>query len=317
MDDDLIERYLRRVEERYRRIAASITPAELHAHPEADLDDLFSPTGRGRGSALFLGYYGRDGILEALRRYGLLDQVARTVGCPPESLTLRLDLDDPFHHVLRLEAGPHLLVELRMHLQDHPSEARIPGATGFTCCEWLLLQHPGRRFTPERPRLPGQLHPGLGIGAEVQTLLALLTERLGRHGLLAYPAFYHTAAMYAHRFRFVDPAAEGRFRALRRDGASLPLDVVSWAVELGCVCDAAGVPLEWQAREEMMPVSEAARAYLESPEYAAIREAVERCSLYRFDLALLARRRPVAEREAEAIGRRAYEAARQAHSRGS
>lgn len=313
--DESVERYLRRVEERYRRIAAQLDTVELQT-PAAQAgalaeEDLLGPDG-GR-SQLFAGYYSEAGLRDALGRYGFLEKIARAAWCQESDLRLSFDLSDPYHHALHIHngepCGETLLVELRVHLREQPREAQIGGAGGFVCIEWLLLQNPTRPFSKERPRLPGQLHPGLGVGAEVQTLLTIMAGRLGRRGLLAYPAFCHTAVIYSMRFRFVSPAAEGRFQALLRDGAGLPLDVLSWAVELGCVRNAKGEPVGWMASEELLPLSPAAQAHFETPEYQATRDAWRERSRYVIDLSLLDERRAVAEGEAEAIGRRAYEAA--------
>ncbi len=340
---DDMDALLRAIERRYRQVAARLSPFELQqpdkvpAAPEEDLNALLDRAAPKSG--LFVGYYTRQGLQEALGRYGFFARIAATLCCSPEELHLSIDTGDPFHHVLRIHHHREaLLVELRLHLQEQPSEpSALPrgpgpdGAAGYVTSEWLLLQNPKATFPiygaplrsalPEngaplrstllsaRPRLPGQLHPGLGVGAEVQTLLILLCERLCRHGLLGYPAFYHTAVLYAARFRFVDPAAEGEFRALRRDAGGLALAVASWAVELGCVRDANGRIHEWVAREEILPISEAARAWLLDLAYVAACKEAEMQAHFTFDLELLERRWPAAERQAEAFGRRVYEAA--------
>jgi hypothetical protein len=327
LDDDA-EAHLGRIERRFRRIAAEMSEADLqHEHGEdIAAEDIFAP--EESASRLFVGYYSQAGLKDALQRYGILQQVAGAAACSPEDLDVSIDTRDPFHHLLRVHrralrggaAEPgDMLVELRLHLREHPAEGgpdfarMVPndGHAGYVACEWLVMQRPGAPFSPTRPRLPGQAHPGLGVGAEVQTLLTILAERLHRHGLLAYPAWYHAAAMYAARFRFLDPRAEGRFRALRRDGAraGLSLDALSWAIELGCVSTSEGETLEWVAHEELLPLSPEARAYLEAPAYRRACAEEEAAARFDFDLAALAQRRSAAEAQAEESGRRAQQAA--------
>lgn len=337
-----LEAYLERVERRYRQIARELSPLDLRRSEEGDdslgdLSDLqlgLDHRGESR-SALFVGYYTEDGLREALTRYGFLGTMAQRLGLgSAEELALTIDTSDPFHHLLRVSVADgvpftgeeRLAMELRIHQRERPRErpreradglAPPPGG-GYVVCEWLTLQHPGAAFHPERPRLPGQTYPGLGLGAEVQTLLMLMTERLGREGLLAYPAWCHTAAMYSLRFKAVDPVAEGRTLALLRDGEGLSLAELSWAVELGCVYmdrdrhgDAAerGEPWSWIAAELLLPVGAEARAYLDQPAYQAARERALAQHRFRIDRDALARRLPVSGPQADSLGRRVYQAA--------
>lgn len=349
-----LEAALSRVERRYRQIAREISPLDLHRSEdsEASLGDLTDlQLGLGHRdesrSALFVGYYTEEGLRDALSRYGFLGAMAQRLGLRgAEQLALRIDTRDPFHHLLRISvadevpiaAPERLLMELRVHLREHPMERAAsdldlaPPAPGYVVCEWLTLQHPGAAFRAERPRLPGQVYPGLGLGAEVQTLLMLMTERLSRQGLLAYPAYCHTAAMYSLRFHAVDPRAEGRIHALLRDADGLSLAELSWAVELGCVrllraanpteseeddppgalaateASATGEPWSWRAAELLLPVGAGARAYLNQPAYLAERARAFEAHRFHIDRRALAARLPEAEARADVLARRVYAA---------
>lgn len=291
----LLDRQLRQVEHRYRRIARDLDPLELRSAPDTELreQDLAADP-QDEGSELFVGYYTEAGLLEALRRYGFWAELAQRLGVPDSALTLRTDTRDRFHHSLRIyaEGFAEEVVELRLHLRERPLTLVLPPPPGggYVCCEWLSLQHPGAAFHGERPPLPGQRHPGLGLGGQAQTLLMLLTERVGRLGLLAYPAWAHAAFMYGLRFRAVDPQAEGWLRALRRDAAGLSLAEVSWAVELGCARDLSSRhpgPLLWTAPELLLPLSAETRAYLETPAYQDACAEAESRHRFAFDLAKL------------------------------
>src|SRR5438477_522796 len=70
------------------------------------------------------------------------------------------------------------------------------------------------RFSAERPQLPGQEVPGLGLSREVLELISRMAARLGLEGLAFRPAAYHLAFRGREFLRFVDPARQGRFEAL-------------------------------------------------------------------------------------------------------
>ncbi len=126
----------------------SESPFELTA------DDL---PGLRPAARLFLDQFPRESVELILERAGVLDNM-RAHGYRD----LRTLLDDgELGQRLRVTAEGHprdLLLELRAH--------RTPYAVighELLAIEWLLLQHPRGSFTPHRPRLPGQKHPGLGV----------------------------------------------------------------------------------------------------------------------------------------------------------
>jgi hypothetical protein len=113
---------------------------------------------------------------------------------------------------------------------------------------WLSLRNPRAQFSPTRPRLPGQEVPGLGLAHETGTMLARMAVRLGLGGVVFRPAFFHTAYAARHEFVFVDPDRQGRFEALLRDLAHLPLLEATDAVSDGRIL-MDGVPYVWEADE--------------------------------------------------------------------
>src|SRR5205814_9382773 len=128
--------------------------------------------------------------------------------------------------------------------------------------EWLLMQNPSAHFGEKRPRLPEQNYPGLGIGREVMALLKIMTERLEREGMLAFPEHYHNGVIYNHDFRFFSPEREGELIALKRDLHNLSLSEASWAVEEGLVIDErTQKPYKWRGEEMIWPLSKRLRNY--------------------------------------------------------
>jgi hypothetical protein len=133
---------------------------------------------------------------------------------------------------------------------------------------WLTLQDPDRPFPADRPRLPGQDHPGLGLVRAVYERLLAWAEDWGKDGLLNFPEYFHNAVIYAPAFRFISPGREGRFRALRRDLAPLAMADASWAVEEGRVREEPeGTVVSWEPAEMVAAISHDVRRYLESADY--------------------------------------------------
>jgi hypothetical protein len=113
---------------------------------------------------------------------------------------------------------------------------------------WLALRNPHARFSPERPKLPGQHVPGLGLAREMAELLARMAARLELEGLAFRPAAYHLAFGGRETLRFVDPARQGRFEALVAALQALPLSEATRAVAEGRVL-LDGAKYEWEADE--------------------------------------------------------------------
>jgi hypothetical protein len=113
---------------------------------------------------------------------------------------------------------------------------------------WLTLRNPLAAFTAQRPALPGQEVPGLGLAREAAELLARMAERLGLEGVAFRPASYHTAYAGRALLRFVDPARQGRFEALVRDLSSVGLAEAALLLASGRV-RLNGAPYAWEADE--------------------------------------------------------------------
>ncbi len=243
---------------RFRSVAARLSPRELSGDVAgaAGGDDLgltaedLAAAGGIPARSRFLGFYSAQGLELALERSGFLDRL-RARGFP--HLALDMELDNPGGETLRLRAPG--LAEPLLELRARRDRATVPGLE-LLRIEWLLLQDPRARFTPERPRLPGQRHPGLGLLEEVMALLVLVCDRLHLDGVVVVPARYHTAAQGKRRMRFLSPQADGRFRALQATLAGLSLAEAAAAVEEGRVIDqAAGRPFRWEPAPLLLPVS--------------------------------------------------------------
>lgn len=262
---------------RYRYLARRLTREELTGEADDEWglteDDIFPGlSGRPRR---FLGFYAASGVELALERYGLLDRL-RAKGYPRPTVVVdaRAAGDADTVRIFGEPERQNLLIEVRLRRD----RATLPGFE-FLAVDWLLLQNPQAHFSAERPALPGQEHPGLGLFSEVVGLLLIICERLHLDGLAVVPSQYHLAVHWSRHLRFVDPRAEARFGGLQGALAGLELADAVTALAAGEVVDeGAGEAARYQASPMILPLSEALRRHLEehAPAYAREREAERR-----------------------------------------
>ena len=268
---------------RYRSLARQLEEHELTGEPEREendwglsAEDLAGALGGPRRSRRLLGFYSRQGLELTLERAGLLER-ARDLGF--ERPTLELDLDNPTGDTVRLYGDParrELLIETRLRID----RGTLPGVA-LLRVEWLLLQNPRGHFTPERPRLPGQSHPGLGMLQDLIALFVLICDRLQLDGIVFVPSHFHIAAHGRKTTRFLSPIDEGLYRALEQALRPLPFAEAAAAVAAGRVVDTAtGQPLVWHPAPMVFPVSERLREQVTGEEYE--RQAAEEAARHAF-----------------------------------
>jgi hypothetical protein len=123
-------------------------------------------------------------------------------------------------------------------------------------------------FTAERPQLPGQSYPGLGVGRKLYRLLWRMARELGKDGLSAYPMYYHNAVYYSAGFSYLAPEKQGELVALMRDLSHVPLAVASEGINDGRLCaGSAGKIVDWNPGEMFAAVSRRLSSYMVSREY--------------------------------------------------
>jgi acetoin utilization deacetylase AcuC-like enzyme len=227
---------------RFERVAAELSPSSLTEAGELTSEEIEEELGmRPRRQRVLLGFYTEVGIEHAFYRFGIFDHLERlgyrqlraVFDAPGEGERLR---------ILGQSGGEeHLLVEVVVERR------RVAGVEALYI-HWLSLRNPRAAFSDLRPRLPGQDVPGLGLIREIGTMLALMAARLGLGAVVFRPAHFHTAYAARHVFRFVDPDRQGRFEALLRDLAGVPLLEATNAVAAGHV-KLDGAPYAWEADE--------------------------------------------------------------------
>jgi hypothetical protein len=238
--------------------------------PDFTSADLLDQLTGKKGSTLWLGRYTEEDVLHLLDKFGILSAL-KEKGF--NDLIIAIEPVEPFVQALKIffseKSADHLLAEFRLREMLFSHRIQIVDAPlKMLAIEWLMLQNPLAQFTPERPRLPGQRHPGLGQGRRVVNLLVHLAEQHHLAGILNFPEYFHNACLYLEYFHFCDPRLEGIVQALRRDIRDLSLAELSWAVYLGCVIDAkSGKTFEWQAEALVLPLDERIQKYFTSAEY--------------------------------------------------
>lgn len=243
-------------------VAQSFTNADL----------LGQLTGK-KSSTLWLGHYTEHQILHLLEKFGILPMLKKKAFA---NLIVVIEPLDPFAQALRIfneeAVVDNQLAEFRLRevtFSNQPLAVDAP--LNMLKIEWLMLQNPQAKFSPERPRLPGQRHPGLGLGKQTVQFLVHLAEAHHLAGVLNFPEFFHNAYLYLEYFHYCNPRLKGIVLALRRDLIELSLAELSWAIYLGCVNDAnSGQTYGWQAGALALPLDEKLKKYFSSAEYEQI-----------------------------------------------
>lgn len=271
----------------FRKVARKLSHIELTAHrPDADrTDDAFSFLYDRDEGRRFLDFYGEEGLVTAFQAYGLTDAVRRR-GYGPPRVSFQV-ADD--RHVLFVDADhpmlerPARIIELalrRDHLVAHPRDGlpAVEPCYDVLTIDWLHLANPAATFTADRPRLPGQTCPGLGIGERVLEILYRAAARLDLHAIVTVGEYFHNAWLYAREMPFFDPWYAGQLDALgaallEREGLSLA--EASWAIHEGRV-RVSGEPFRWRGELQIRSRTESLTAYLTHPAWAAHAERAAR-----------------------------------------
>lgn len=259
---------------RFRRIYHRLRQEELSAaeHLELTQEDVRLDAEASR-VALAFGTYSETGLRNALTAYGML-RIAQERGLAP--VELRLDVEDPFHPRIVLWSqrfhAPMVDIALRRVAGAEVGLAGKLADVPVLYLDSFTLQNPARPFDWSRPPMPGQVHPGLALSAEILELLLLMARRIGAEAMALTPSTFAAAWVYERYFCFVDGAAQGRYLALRQAGHRCPRWLLAWAVELGCVRGPEGEPVRFQPSPMLAAGTARAQRLFESKAWT---EAVE------------------------------------------
>lgn len=299
-----------RYRDRYEEIYRTLSRGDLQKGSEGLAELSLGPELFGADRDLWLGFYTRDGLHHALKKYGFFREL-RHQGFP--DCTLEMRTDDPDEHMLRIfSANPESKIPLaelvvrRDFLRPHPEFAQLLNQSHIPVLtvDWLTLQNPLEEFTDRRPPLPGQKYPGLGVGAQVLELLRNICRRLKLGGIATVPSHFHNAIFYSAEFLHFDPYFQGTFLALVRD--VLPqtqnsIAAASWALHWEMVQNkkAQSATFPWFQELMINPISRELKAYFELPDFR--REVQQALTDHDFHVFLSPLKRALATRGIEPV----------------
>ena len=248
-------------------------------------EELFSDLVEKKGPSLFLGKYSMSSVLAVLKKRNFLNDARKRNLWP-----LEFDLDSSEFPLQRFQIfnkekkHHNVIVDLKIRegkfkpkkeffISDSLSEFK------FLILEWLTLQNPLLSFSPERPSLPGQSRPGLGLGKKVADVFIYLAKLSRCDGFLAFPAYFHNALLFSRYLHFLNPEKEAEVIAVRESTLDIPFRKLSWIVHLECLRDKDNKVYEWKAEEQVYPISKKLKSYFDSKMYKrSVKEARRKLS---------------------------------------
>ena len=284
------------ISKKYRRIYRRLHNFELQRTTLNERliseNDIFSDLTKKERQHLFLDFYSEQGIKKALEEYGIFASLQKQGFF---NFIIKVNASDPYRHTLKFyydkEKKDHLLGELYVRKKISIARPVFPTQIdghkfSFVVIEWLTLQNPTAKFTPQRPHLPGQTFPGLKIGYKVLPILINMTLRLNTDGLLNMPEHFHNAVFYSRLFKFFNPHTQGQFLALQRDLKKYDFGQAAWAVTLDCIIEKkSGKLWKWCTDEQILPVNKKMRDYFKTEEYK--KQVAKTKKEYKFTIDLL------------------------------
>jgi len=267
--------WLKEIEKKYLPIYNSISEFELAHSVKPESDNTKKSRFIKSDKQLLLGCYSSEGIKTVFEKYGFFKSLTRR-GYPNACVVVTCEENA----MERIRVFPDCsqnkepLVDLVFRRETLPSFQNFPPGYPtqlgpYLYIQWLCLQDPERKYRDLEIQLPGQKHPGLGLGWRVMIIIKLLAHRIEAVGVYNKPEYYHTARFYHRYFHYLDPALEGRLLALDRD--TFPSHVVdtSWALLHGVV-QQNNRPCEWIGGPQILPLHPKLEAYFQSDYYQKI-----------------------------------------------
>jgi len=254
---------------KFRWIYKHLTNNELSKDCSFDLclSDLFSDKKENK----FFGFYSKQGLSLAFKRYGMIKKL-REFGY--EQIEIKFE---------QREDGSHSLTVFEPPFRKEGIIAEFVGRKTslneifpVLKIEWLCLQNPKTKFSNDKPKLPGQDFPGLGLGRDALSLILLLGIRLKFQALTNTPDHFHNALIYSNTFEFVNPKDSGRLIAMKNfmEENNLDLAQTAWLLEEEKIYQKGNdnTPFKWQPATQILPLRTSLENQFKSKEYISIVE---------------------------------------------
>ena len=240
-------------------------------------EEIFSQLTEKKGPLLFLGRYTLEEVIAVLKKRNLIRYAEERKLAP-----LIYDLDSKdyptqrFKIFFKKKEPDFLLVDLKIRegkVKIEKSFSFFPFIKeyDFLIIEWLTLQNPLAKFTLEKPRLPGQIFPGLGLLKKAFDIFIYLARLMKKDGVLVYPWYFHNALIYSDYLYFFNPYKQGEVLAIKRNFPNMDLHELAWMVYLGCLrYEKSKKIYEWFAEEQIFPLKKELKKYFGSKNYNKI-----------------------------------------------
>ena len=253
---------------KYRWTYRHLTSAELSRDCSFDLclSNLFEDSGHR-----FMDFYSEQGLRLALKRYGFVAKL-RELGY--EQTDIRFGVREDGSHYLEVFEPPfekeRVIAELIVR------RTALDEIFPILKVEWLCLQNPKVAFSDERPRLPGQHYPGLGLGKDVLSAIVLMALRLKYQAVTNVADHFHNAYIYSGSFDFFKAEDAARFHDFchfMKEG-ELSIADVAWALETGKIFrKGEDAPYHWEPAVQILPLRSSLAEKFSSAEYTEMVEA--------------------------------------------
>jgi hypothetical protein len=248
---------------------------------------------------LFLNRFRQNTVNQLLESSGMMSALAQK-GFP--AIIADFSKDGTGMHRLLLYADSakktNILAEIRLSEQPPVQLSSVtPVPAGkkqvhLLQLEWICLENPTARLIKDRPLLPGQRRPGLGILSQALAFLTMLVDETGCDGLAITADHFHAAAMYSSHACFSDPHEEGILRAVLRDLAAYSLNDISWGFTTEAIKNKkTGETATFRPALQLLPVSKTIRRFFESRRYRVPRDRNYRSSGFSMDYEQMKRKR--------------------------
>jgi len=253
-------------------------------------DDIFSDIAGKKGSTLLLGKYTLQEAAFVLKKKGFIKAAKKRKLWP-----IHTEVDSSQYPPLQRmrmfykDSNPdNVIVDLKIREGSFKPGTDLPAALSssqysFLIMEWLTLQNPLKRFSPERTPLPGQKYPGLNLGRKIIDLFIYIARLNKNDGILAYPAFYHNSILFSRNFYFLNPKKAAEVHKIRKSFPNITFKQLAWIIHLNCLRDQDRKVYEWKAEEQILPISKDLRAYFASQQYLSRVAEAEKALNYSVD----------------------------------
>lgn len=256
--------------------------------------------GSGSANNLYLRRFSEDELYEIMKKVGLVPHLAKKGF---DDLLITVFTDDSQVNYLKVydrEKSPdHLLIDLRVSESKFIPDARFfekeSDVTTYDMIviEWLSAQNPyAEDFSDDRPQLPGQTKPGLGVLKYCFDMMYETAREVTKDGFLDVPDHMHGAIMYEKKFRFFNPVHDAILKAILRDLKKYSLVDISWGMITGTVIENyKKEPQVYDPSEQVFAVSKRMQSYFKSSKYKSTYNKYYKRKSYRLDYDEMVKRR--------------------------